>query len=380
MKKILFIMQLPPPIHGASQMNQYIKNSRFINQNFECDYVDLKTSKDMSRKGKNDLRKYFTVIGILYKVFRNEINKKYDLCYITLSPYGIGFLKDSLIVLLLKLIRKKIIFHLHGKGVKKYYENSGYILKKYQEFIYKNVYLVHLSSLLINDVPEYKGIKKRFIVPNGVEVYDHKQDIQEKNVDDHFEILLLSSLTEEKGVLVALYAISIVSRKYKHVILNIVGNFRDKSFEKDCFNYVKENNLEKYVKFKGPKYNEDKYKEYENNDIFIFPTFYKNETFGLVNLEAMQFGLPIISTYEGAIPEIVIDGQVGFLMQKKNSRDLAKKIEILLNDDGLRKRMGSEGKKKFFEQYTIECFEKNLNDVFNNILKEYENEATYPEF
>ena len=57
-----------------------------------------------------------------------KIEKKYDLFYITTSPTGLGFFKDSLIILLAKLYRKNIIFHFHGKGIKKFYYRKNLLL------------------------------------------------------------------------------------------------------------------------------------------------------------------------------------------------------------------------------------------------------------
>lgn len=368
LNKILFIMQLPPPIHGASLMNQSIKNSQLINENFECDYVNLGTSEDQSRIGKMDLKKYFKVISILYEILKKLKKKDFDLAYVTLFPYGIAFIKDSLSVVLLKLFHIKIIYHFHSKGFKANYENSGYFLRKYKDFILKNTYLIHLSTLLIDDIPEDKNIKKRFIVPNGIEIYNYQQDILKRKKKVLVEILYLSNLIEEKGVLVALQAIKLVIKKYKNIRLNIIGKFRDESFKEYCFNYIKVNKLDKYIKFKGSKYEDDKYKEFKNSDIFIFPTYYEKEAFPLVLLEAMQFGLPIISTLEGGIPDMISNGITGFIIPQKDSRSLADRIERLIANEELRREMGEAGKREFFEKYTLRSFEKKICNVFEEII------------
>ena len=64
-------------------------------------------------------------------------------------------------------------------------------------------------------------------------------------------------------------------------------------------------NLQEYVTYLGKKYGDYKYEIFQSSDIFVFPTFYHNECFPLVLLEAMMFGLPVISTSEGGIPDIV---------------------------------------------------------------------------
>ena len=118
----------------------------------------------------------------------------------------------------------------------------------------------------------------------------------------------------------------------------------------------------------GSKFDTEKEKIYLESEIFVFPTQY--DVWGLVLLEAMRAGLPVISTYVGAIPEIVDDGITGFLVEKQNPVALAEKMEILIKDKDLRDKMGQAGRKKFLEKYTLDIFEQNLKNVFDEVLKE----------
>jgi len=83
----------------------------------------------------------------------------------------------------------------------------------------------------------------------------------------------------------------------------------------------------------------------------------------------MQFGIPIIATREGAMPEIIDDKITGFLVDKNQPEQIAEKIKILFNDEELRRKMGEAGRKKFLEKYTLEIFEQNMKKVFDGILR-----------
>ena len=86
----------------------------------------------------------------------------------------------------------------------------------------------------------------------------------------------------------------------------------------------------------------------------------------------MQFGLPVVSTYEAAIPEIVDNGFTGFLVDKNAVIQLAEKIEILIADPNLSKKMGDAGRKKYEQEYTLEIFEEKMIDVFQEVSYEIE--------
>jgi glycosyltransferase involved in cell wall biosynthesis len=82
----------------------------------------------------------------------------------------------------------------------------------------------------------------------------------------------------------------------------------------------------------------------------------------------MQFGLPVISTFEGSIPDIVINNETGFLVETQNAQMLAEKIAILLKDKDLRIEMGKKGYERFINNYTLNHFENSMNKTFWKIL------------
>jgi glycosyltransferase involved in cell wall biosynthesis len=102
------------------------------------------------------------------------------------------------------------------------------------------------------------------------------------------------------------------------------------------------------------------------SDIFTLPTY--TECFPLSIVEAMQASLPVISTDEGAIPDIVDDNETGFIVNKKDPEDLADKLKILIEDKDLRLKMGQRGREKFLNNYTFEIFEKNMDQVFKKVI------------
>ena len=108
---------------------------------------------------------------------------------------------------------------------------------------------------------------------------------------------------------------------------------------------------------------------FENPPVLpLFPTFYHNECFPLVLLEAMEHGLPCISTTEGGIPGIVDDGKTGFLVPKHDVAVLADKILLLLNDSVLRSNMGKVGREKSEKEFTLEVFEKRMTWILEHIV------------
>jgi len=100
--------------------------------------------------------------------------------------------------------------------------------------------------------------------------------------------------------------------------------------------------VEKRVVFTGPT--EQSWKYYAASDIFLLPTLY--EPFGLVILEAMAAGLPVLVSREAGAAELVRDGTDALLLEDAGDVDeIAGKLELLLEDAGLRKRLGEEARR-----------------------------------
>ncbi|GAV21904.1 glycosyl transferase [Carboxydothermus pertinax] len=107
---------------------------------------------------------------------------------------------------------------------------------------------------------------------------------------------------------------------------------------------------------------------YEIADICIYPSSFE-EPFGLVMLEAMASGKPIIVTNSGGMPEVVEDGVNGFVIPKKDPKALAEKLILLLSDVPLRRKMGETGRKMAEEKYTIKVMADNTEKAYQWVTK-----------
>lgn len=84
-------------------------------------------------------------------------------------------------------------------------------------------------------------------------------------------------------------------------------------------------------------------------DVFLMPSY--SETYGLVLIEAMAMGLPVISTNSGGVPELVRNGVDGLIVEPKNVAQLAEAIVMLARQPALRRRMGASGRKRFLQTF-----------------------------
>lgn len=360
---ILFVVPLPPPVHGSAMMCQYIKDSRLINDTFQCDYVNLSTSRRMDEIGKRSIKKIFRFIGSYFTVLRKLSTHHYDVCYLAITCHGVGFLKDAPFVLLCKLFGCKVIIHQHNKGMARDVDRWPY--RWLLPLVYRNTRVILLSWKLYSDIERVVKREQVVICPNGIpNVTENYQ--REKNEIPH--LLFLSNLIESKGVLDLLDACNRLKNEGYQFICNFVGG---ETKEISTYRFQKEVHMRKLdgiVFYLGSKYGQEKYDILKESDALIFPTYYYNECFPLVLLEAMQYEIPVIATDEGGICDVVLDNKTGLIVEKNSPMSLSDKIQYLIDHPSISIEMGKQGRIRFLENFTLEKFEHQVCDcIIKNI-------------
>lgn len=360
-KKVLFIMHMPPPIHGAAVMGKYIFDSNPIRNEYECSFINLSTARSLSDVGIFRIKKLLDIFKQYYKIVRTAKRFSPDLVYITPNSHGMIMIKEFFILQRIKRMGFPIIAHFHNKGVAAHQDNHFYNFI-YRRF-FKNIKLILLSECLYADVSKYISRNNVYICANGIPNSEDTYASQKTSVP---HVLFLSNLLPDKGVLVLLNAVRILKDKGMKFICDIVGA-ETKYIDSITFaNEVSKRGIEKMVKYHGPKYETEKLMFWANSSIFLFPSF--NECFPLVLLEAMQHRVPAIATDEGGIPDIVDDGKTGFIVPKRNAEALAEKIEYFLTHPEEAEAMGKAGYEKYQTEFRLEMWEQRFCDILKNVM------------
>lgn len=362
--RVLFIATFPPPVHGSAVVSQQIMDSNTINNTFKPYYVNISSSKRIAELGRFSPIKILRIISSYFVTFWMLLRHHYDLCYCAITINGSCFLRDSIYVLLCKLFRRKVLIHQHNKGM------SNYVNKPIYRWLYKACYkdtkVILLSWHLYNDISSIVPKENCMVCFNGIAPTNQIKMTAEMTDIPH--ILFLSNLIESKGPLVLLDACKQLKEKgYKFHCDYIGGDTQEISVTR--FNeMIVGAGLESSVTYHGKVYGADKDAFWSRADMFVFPTFYYNECFPLVLLEAMEKGKACISTVEGGIRDIITDGVTGLIVERNNVDSLASAIEKLINDRDLCRRMGEEGKHRYEKLFTQVFFEKRMCECLESCI------------
>lgn len=241
-------------------------------------------------------------------------------------------------------------------------------------FIYNSLYkkidkIIFVSNLAKNEFLKSNpkiAPEKIAAIHNSINCIHVQTNITPKNYRKQYNIannkknlLYMGRLSKEKGVDVLINALLNLKQNNWHLFIAGTG-----PEEKQLNQLVCNNKLENKVTFLG--FVENTAELVSQSDIGIVPSICK-ESFGLVLLEYMQAGKPLITTNNGAAPEF-IDDTIGILVPPSDEKSLAAGIVKLLSDTRLCAYLGENGKHAFAEKYNYNIFYNKITEVYKSLL------------
>jgi len=368
-KKILVIGSLPPPLHGASVYFKNIVDNEKLKEDFKVISLNISVNEDISTMTRFSLKKI--VLSTIYyvKLIFILVFNRIGVVYMQVSYPVFAFLKDSIFVLILKLFRKKVIGAVLGTGYKEIIESKCRLLLKYYGFIFRkfNAFTTPSTYMLANDGFTREMLKKSKELPFAINpINPSMQSI--KKASFPYQILFMGNLHSGKGVFECLESISYVVKKYKRVKYIFAGEWSSREDEVRANKIIEENDISSYCEIFGTISGEEKKKYFEESDIFLLPTYYHSEGLPLALLDAMSFGLCIITTTHAAIPTVIIDSFNGVCCKQRDLQDLAEKIIIAIKEKAETDRIRQQAIKCFYSNYTYPIFINRFKDFLNEFI------------
>lgn len=278
----------------------------------------------------------------------------------------------DVLTFLAKYLNIPLVVQYHGKGPSSFNPLPGFyrLCKKHTIRMAKKVLCISKDEYKRIQIEYGLSKDKVLYIPNPVETSfftprNKKSAKRYLGLDSNKKYILFVGrlLNAHKGITYLIDAFREVSKIHNNVYLLLVGTGPD---ERYLTEYSKNKGVPNIIFTKWIKSRQDLSYFYNASEFFICPSIY--EAFGLVNLEAMASGLPVIGTNVGGIKDIVIDGKTGFLVQPKSSTGLSAKMLILLEDKKLSECMGKASRRRAEDYFSCDTIGEKLYRVFEEAL------------
>lgn len=377
-KGILVIGYLPPPEEGTARITEIIVNSEFLKNNFRIHFLSLRKRNTAEKRGKlgvkNILDNALNICSFIYYV----LCFKPDIIYTPIAQNKMGFIRDSVFVLLGRLFNKKICVHFHGGNFDEYYKSRSVIFQSYIKYVYSKIdRLILLAERIKSQFLPVISHEKMTASHNCIPSYPDLAIESKKQKNGVIRVLFTGYISKAKGALDLVMSIPDVISKYKGDIkFTFLGQpidiERNITFIKEphfayskIIKFIENNNLVKYIDLKGQVNTETKWKFMMDSDIFILPSY--SEGMPMAVLEAMYCSLPMILTPVGAIPEALKDNVNCLFVHPGDIKNLSENILKLANSEKLRNEIGSNNKKLAETIFSQDNFVHSLSKIWNQL-------------
>ncbi|MDB6123748.1 MAG: hypothetical protein JWQ71_2741 [Pedosphaera sp.] len=409
--KLLVFAHTPPPHHGQSYMVQLMLNgfggdhrqshrsgiAKTSPYGITCYHVNAQVSKQLEDIGNFRPGKLFLLIGFCIQAIWCHFRYGVDTLYFIPAPGKRSALyRDWLVMLLCRPFYKKIILHWHAAGLAKWLET--HVQSRARSFTYDRMKDVDMSIVLskYNRADAEKLLPKQIrVVSNGIPdpcpsfettVLPRRRarfaarkklaagqtlapaDLENTGDDPQtFKVFYLAHCTREKGLFDSIEGVLLANKKLAEtnsplkMQLIAVGNFLD-SDEQAEFNRILAALADRQsIRYLGFLSGFQKEAALRDADLFCFPTYYQNENQPVNLIEAMAFGLPILTTRWRSIPEL-LPKNYNYLVDIRSPQQIA---GTLLNC--LIGEPPESFREIFLRQFSLEQYLTGLAEAFRSI-------------
>jgi len=231
----------------------------------------------------------------------------------------------------------------------------------------------HIIALTKQDADYFISLdakpEKLSIIPNGVDEkflshIGNGDDFKKKYNIEGDVILFVGRLSRQKGLEYLLKAMPKILKENRDAVLVIVGE--DFGIKARLTILATQLKIENHVIFTGSLPNELLLAAYDACEVFVLPSIC--EPFGIVVLEAMARGKPIVATNLGAARNLIQDGLNGFLVEPKKPDQIAEKVSLLLQDKKMAKNMGAINK-SIITKFSWDNIAREIEKIYFKVLQ-----------
>lgn len=322
-----------------------------LKNHFEFIYVESQ-AEDFGKFGKT-----FLALTAIFSFLWKCLFARPKIVYVHLGSNA-SLYREAFFIFLAKILRKKIIGHFHAGDVENYYPFQS---KIGQKLIRSGLNLcdglIAVSNESARQLREITPNAKISIIPNAIDVTDFDFKTEKKS-ENFVRLLFVGAIGKLKGERDLIKALAMLRDKNLNLKVSFLG-YGAESLK----SYCDELKITDFIEFLGAVSLEERLGFFEKADVFVLPTY--AEAMPMSVIEAMAAGLPVISTNVGGIPELIEDGENGFLFECGDVSALAEKILLLAEDKNLRQKVGKKAREKARKQFDLDQYTEKLRDFLS---------------
>jgi len=346
-------------------MIQHLLDGKY--QNIELVHVRTNFSKELRFTGRFAVGKILKLIRVVFAIYAARIRKHPEVLYYAPGgPHFVPAIRDIGLLCATRWLFDATVFHFHAGGIAEYSLKMNCVLRWLFRLAFAKPELVIRTAGLAAQDGRGLFCKREVIIANGMPDFARESIQRAPVAGKPVRILFVALLREDKGIFVAINTVQQLLMAGMNVELTCVGEWGSPSVQAYAESMI-EARFRPQFRFPGVLVGDQKWEYYRNADVFLFPSFFHSETFGLVLVEAMCFSLPIVATRWSGIPEVVEEGRCAILCEPRDVDGCRDALAQLVNDSSLREAMGGKARERYLRLFTIDAHRKAMERALSQL-------------
>jgi glycosyltransferase involved in cell wall biosynthesis len=339
-------------VSGISSVANFIisNNNNKVYKHFELGRKDDE---------KRNLRWFIKIIRTTFRWMFAVTAKEIQLVHFNFPLSKASVLRDAPLMLFAKLIRKKMIIHLHGGDYMTSKKAPGWMRVILKKVFSGNTQIIVLSPVEEQVIIKEYKVKRVKVLPNCVDLKEAEVFNRGINKNQVLSLLYIGRISVPKGIEYTYQALTILKNKGIAFKFIIAGTGPDEKEYLEKFAALLGGSFE----FKGIVSGEAKAAVFKCSDVFVMPSHFEGLPMSL--LESMSFGLVPVVTNVGSIKYVVQSGENGIMVDKNPAEEVAAAIEKLTLNRELLQKMSVNASDFIFKHYNPEDYINELNKMYD---------------
>jgi glycosyltransferase involved in cell wall biosynthesis len=360
---VIVVGPLPPPYHGGAVATRYVLDSD-VARRCRIIHVDTTDPRGLENIGRFDAGNVALALRHALAMLAALATQRPAAAYVPVAQNRLGLLRDAALILPALLLRRRLVVHLHGSGIRELHDSTDPLTRALLRYVLSRADRVIVLGESLRPLLEGITAAERIaVLPNGVADAFGGMPARRRDATP-LRVLYLGNVRAAKGYHIAVEAVTILERRGFDVELHVAGGYSSPQDRADAARAF--GALRRPAVLHGPVDAATRRALLQSADAFVMPSFTEGHPYVL--LEAMSAGLPIVASALPTVAETLVDGESGLHVPPGDVAACAAALERIACDADFRLRLGCAARRRFEERYSYQVWSRGLARIIEAAL------------
>jgi glycosyltransferase involved in cell wall biosynthesis len=344
--------QTPPPTGGQNVMIGRLLDGLQADSRWSVEHLKFHFTPSFSTVRQATVSKVWELLRVYGRLLRLAFRRTHvDLViYPSGGPQTVPMVRDILLLPFVRLVTKQLWVQFHAAGIAERLQHKHGLLERSLKYSYSSVDGAIVMTDYNRSDPEAVGIKTVEVIPHRLEVGNPEGRLPDYSAGP-LQIVHAGHLYDLKGTPQLVAAFGALAPLFPDCKLVLMGEFLPPYSEQECRARCRELGIEDRVEITGVLSGEQKEAKFRKSHLFVFASVAPYESFGLVMVEAMMWGLPmLVSSWRGN-RDVAGAAAEYFEVTPSMEENLAAKLQVLLGDKHRLESLAARSRERFFSEF-----------------------------